>query len=102
MTGDHVQYVSQFDSHWWTEICKRVRRAVVFIDGNAAECLHWNGGLARLYESGVEAVKELNSFESGDEKQKKAVFIVDGPAAHLKVLFDLRNLWPSVQRVHFF
>jgi hypothetical protein len=78
--------VKQFGDHFWSEICKKVRRSVVFIDATAAECLHWNGGLARLRESGVEAVKELSSFESGESGEKKAVFIVDGPVVHLKVL----------------
>lgn len=49
--------VSQFCDHWWTEICKKVRRAVVFLDDPSAECLHWNGGIQRLVEAGVEDVK---------------------------------------------
>ena len=73
--------VTQFGDHWWGEICKKSRRAVVFIDNAAAECLHWHGGLLRLErDGGVVAVKELSSFEAGSEGQKKAVFIVDGPA----------------------
>ena len=77
--------VTQFGDHWWGEICKKSRRAVVFIDNAAAECLHWHGGLLRLErDGGVVAVKELSSFEAGSEGQKKAVFIVDGPAVGLR------------------
>ena len=75
--------VSQFSEHWWTEICKKVKRAVVFLDAAACECLHWHGGLVRLQESGAMAVMELSSFESGAEDQKKAVFLVGGPVAGL-------------------
>ena len=58
---------------------------MVFIDNAAAECLHWHGGLLRLQRlGGVEAVKELSSFEAGGEGQKKAVFVVDGPAVGLR------------------
>ena len=82
--GDSIA-VAQFGDHWWGEICKKSRRAVVFIDNAAAECLHWHGGLLRLErQGGVEAVKELSSFEAGTEGQKKAVFLVDGPVAGLK------------------
>ena len=77
--------VTQFGDHWWGEICKKSRRAVVFIDNAAAECLHWHGGLLRLERhGGVEAVKELSSFEAGGEGQKKAVFVVDGPVVGLR------------------
>ena len=77
--------VAQFGDHWWGEICKKSRRAVVFIDSAAAECLHWHGGLLRLERyGGVEAVKELSSFEAGAEGQKKAVFIVDGTVVGLR------------------
>ena len=78
--------VAQFGDHWWGEICKKTRRAVVFIDGVAAECLHWHGGLLRLErDGGAEAVRELSSFEAGAEGQKKAVFVVGGPVVGLQV-----------------
>lgn len=49
--------VSQFCEHWWTEIAKKARRAVVFIDDPSAECLHWNGGIQRLLQAGAEDIK---------------------------------------------
>lgn len=48
---------------WWTEACKKVRNALVFIDGPAAESLHWNGGLGCLADAGAKNVKEFSSFE---------------------------------------
>ena len=49
--------VSQFCEHWWTEISKKARRAVVFIDDAAAESLHWNGGIQRFTQAGMEDIK---------------------------------------------
>ena len=84
--GSRSAAVAQFGEHWWGEICKKTRRAVVFIDGAAAECLHWHGGLLRLErDGGAEAVRELSSFEAGAEGQKKAVFVVGGPVVGLQV-----------------
>lgn len=66
--------------HWWTEISKKVCRAVVFLDTVAAECLHWNGGLVRLTEAKASGgAREFSSFESCARDQKKAVFMLDGP-----------------------
>lgn len=48
---------------WWAEACKKVKNAVVFVDNASAECLHWNGGLARLVDAGAKNVKEFSSFE---------------------------------------
>ncbi len=39
---------------------------------------------SRLEASGAEAVRELSSFESCDERYKKAVFLISGPVAGLK------------------
>ncbi|XP_066993469.2 sec1 family domain-containing protein 2 isoform X2 [Anabrus simplex] len=64
---------------WWKEVLKKVKKAVVFIDNEAAECLHWNGGLFELISSGATCVKEFSSFEKGEENQKKAVFITSSP-----------------------
>ncbi|XP_039288782.1 sec1 family domain-containing protein 2-like [Nilaparvata lugens] len=61
---------------WWIEVCKKVKNAVVFIDGTMAECLHWHGGVNRLFDSGALACKEFSSFESVPETHRKAVFIV--------------------------
>ena len=68
--------LEQFGRHWWTELSKRVKRGVVFLDPASSECLHWNGGLRLLRHA--TAVKELSSF--ADHKDcKKAVFVVSGP-----------------------
>lgn len=48
---------------WWTEACKKVRNALVFVDGPTAESLHWGGGLGRLADAGAKDVKEFSSFE---------------------------------------
>lgn len=61
---------------WWTEACKKVKNAVVFIDNYTAECLHWSGGLTRLVNAGAKNVKEFSSFESGHKEDVKAVFMV--------------------------
>ena len=75
--------VGQFCDHWWNEIGKKVKRAAVFLDGGAAEGIHWHGGLVRLQECGASHVKELTSFESCGEEVKKAVFLLCGPVAGL-------------------
>nr|XP_053636407.1 sec1 family domain-containing protein 2-like [Cherax quadricarinatus] len=61
---------------WWIEACKKVKNAVVFLDNNTAECLHWSGGLTRLVNAGAKNVKEFSSFESGNKDDIKAVFMV--------------------------
>lgn len=48
---------------WWTEACKKVKNALVFVDGPTAESLHWSGGLNRLAEAGAKNIKEFSSFE---------------------------------------
>lgn len=63
------------DSHW-AKISSYVNHAVVFIDNQSAEILHWHGGLMRLVNAGAADVKEFSSFESAKESQKKAVFIL--------------------------
>ena len=69
----------------WNEISKRVKKAIVFIDNESAEILHWNGGLARLAKSGILSAGEFSSFEAADSSIKKAVFILTGPVVGLKV-----------------
>jgi len=54
--------VSSVSISFWTNICSNVKNAIVYIDNGAAECLHWTGGLLRLYESGALDVKEFSSF----------------------------------------
>ena len=69
----------------WNEISKRVKKAIVFIDNESAEILHWNGGLARLARSGILSAGEFSSFEAADVSIKKAVFLLTGPVVGLKV-----------------
>lgn len=52
-----VEYAS--DS-CWTEVCKKVKNAIVFLDECSAECLHWNGGLIRLLMAGAQGVKDFS------------------------------------------
>ncbi|XP_076315450.1 sec1 family domain-containing protein 2-like [Tachypleus tridentatus] len=65
--------------HWWTEVCYKVKKSVVYLDNPAAECLHWHGGLLRLLDAGALHVRQLSSFETGSESERKAVFVVSGP-----------------------
>ena len=69
--------------NWWKEVCKKVKKSVVFIDEPAAESLHWNGGLARLKEASILSVREFSTFEKGSDNEKKAVFIVTGPIVNM-------------------
>lgn len=71
-----VEYASE---NTWTEVCKHVKNAVVFIDDCSVECLHWHGGLNRLLTAGALSVKEFSSFEGGEKNEKKAVFLVKNP-----------------------
>ncbi|KAG0727468.1 Sec1 family domain-containing protein 2 [Chionoecetes opilio] len=64
---------------WWGEACKKVAKAVVFVDAAAAEALHWGGGLGRLADAGAKNVKEFSSFEKGGERDVKATFLLSGP-----------------------
>ncbi|KAJ9582040.1 hypothetical protein L9F63_003623 [Diploptera punctata] len=74
-----VLTLHQFCQVGWREICKKVKKAVVYIDNEAAECLHWNGGLMEMMSAGALTVKEFSSFENGNPDQKKAVFILSSP-----------------------
>lgn len=71
-----VEYAS--DS-CWTEVCKKVKNAIVFLDECSAECLHWNGGLGRLLKAGALGVRDFSSSVSGSSQQKKAVFLIKNP-----------------------
>ncbi|KAK7072848.1 Sec1 domain-containing protein 2 [Halocaridina rubra] len=68
--------VKHLSEAWWTEACKKVKNAVVFIDDATAECLHWSGGLSRLIDAGAKNVKEFSSFEIGHKDDVKAVFLI--------------------------
>ncbi|KAK3869204.1 hypothetical protein Pcinc_025488 [Petrolisthes cinctipes] len=61
---------------WWSEACKKMKNAVVFLDPPVTESLHWSGGLDRLAQAGAKNVKEFSSFEHGNEGDKKAVFLM--------------------------
>uniref|UniRef100_T1J9Z1 Sec1 family domain-containing protein 2 n=1 Tax=Strigamia maritima TaxID=126957 RepID=T1J9Z1_STRMM len=71
--------VKFLSNKWWNTICKKLTGSIVFIDSSAAECLHWCGGLNRLWSAGANDVKEFSSFESGTSTQKKSVFILTKP-----------------------
>ncbi|XP_068243178.1 sec1 family domain-containing protein 2-like isoform X2 [Palaemon carinicauda] len=73
MQAANVKHLSEA---WWKEACKKVKNGVVFIDNPTAECLHWSGGLSRLVDAGAKNVKEFSSFESGNEGDIKAVFMI--------------------------
>ena len=60
MESANLNHVSEA---WWTEVCKKMKNATVFLDNTTAECLHWNGGLSRLVKAGVKNVREFSSFE---------------------------------------
>lgn len=64
---------------WWTEACKKVKNALVFVDRPTAESLHWSGGLGRLADAGAKNVKEFSSFEKGGERDVKAAFLLSSP-----------------------
>ncbi|MPC26511.1 Sec1 family domain-containing protein 2 [Portunus trituberculatus] len=70
---------SHVSEAWWTEACKKVKNALVFVDGPTAESLHWSGGLGRLADAGAKNVKEFSSFEKGGERDVKAAFLLSGP-----------------------
>lgn len=58
-----VLTINHINANSWQEVYKKVKKAVVFLDNPCAECLHWNGGLMELLQSGAVAVKEFSSFE---------------------------------------
>jgi len=82
-SGNQEDRVSLLADHWWREVAKKVRRAVVFMDAAAAEALHWRGGLHLLEKANVVGVRDLSSFESCGAEVKKASFLVSGPVVGL-------------------
>nr|XP_054770138.1 sec1 family domain-containing protein 2-like [Lytechinus pictus] len=60
----------------WRTVIPYVPRSVIFLDGPAAEALHWTSGAATLFQAGCQNVKEFSSFESCTEDEVKAVFII--------------------------
>jgi hypothetical protein len=58
-----VMTLHQFSQIGWREVFKKVKEAVVYIDNEGAECLHWNGGLMQMIRAGALTVKEFSAFE---------------------------------------
>lgn len=58
-----VMTLYQFSQIGWREACKKVNKAVVYIDNEGAECLHWSGGLTQMIAAGAVTVKEFSAFE---------------------------------------
>ncbi|XP_071454528.1 sec1 family domain-containing protein 2-like isoform X2 [Hetaerina americana] len=71
--------VQKLNDDLWDVILPQVKNSAVFIDDNAAECLHWNGGVMKLINAGAVAVKEFSPLESGLPNQTKAVFLTCSP-----------------------
>ncbi|XP_056132794.1 sec1 family domain-containing protein 2 [Lampris incognitus] len=67
---------TKFPSQLWDKVLSKVKKAVVFMDDKCAECLHWNGGAATLFEAGACNLKQFSSFESCGKNEPKAVFVV--------------------------
>ncbi|BFZ20390.1 hypothetical protein BsWGS_23429 [Bradybaena similaris] len=68
---------------WWETARLKVKHAVVYMDANMAELLHWSGGMDILLSAGAVDVREFSSFEASEESQKKAVFIISSPLADM-------------------
>ena len=47
----------------WDDVIVKVNKAVVFLDGPAAESFHWAWGGERLVSAGAVNIKEFSSFE---------------------------------------
>ncbi|XP_021922683.1 sec1 family domain-containing protein 2-like isoform X3 [Zootermopsis nevadensis] len=89
-----VMTLHQFCQIGWREICKKVKKAVVYIDNEGAECLHWNGGLMQMITAGALTVKQFSTFENDKEEHRKAVFILCSPVCgSTKVIMEdiIRN-----------
>ena len=71
-----------FGGHYWSEVCKKIRKARVFMDAEINEVLHFNGGLKRTHNI-CSAISEFSSFVHGTQDDKKAVFILSKPVQGL-------------------
>lgn len=68
---------TQFPLQVWEKVVlPKVKKAVVFMDSECSEALHWSGGAAVLLEAGANNLKEFSSFEAGGVTEPKAVFVV--------------------------
>lgn len=76
--------LTDLSRHFWTEIRKKVKKSLIFIDEPGIENLHFNGGLKSVLQSGINGIRDFSSFESGSETDKKAVFILSGPVVGLR------------------
>ncbi len=53
------QHLIGCNKHWWKELAKRCKHAVLFLDEKIAETLHWNLALSDLLESGIFGIQDL-------------------------------------------
>ncbi|XP_071342973.1 sec1 family domain-containing protein 2 [Trachinotus anak] len=67
---------THFPLQMWDKVLSKVKKAVVFMDDNCAEALHWSGGAAALLEAGARNFKQFSSFEACGANEPKAVFVV--------------------------
>lgn len=67
---------TRFPLQMWDKVLSKVKKAVVFMDDQCAEALHWSGGAAALFEAGARNVKQFSSFEACGLNEPKAVFVV--------------------------
>ncbi|XP_034437772.1 sec1 family domain-containing protein 2 [Hippoglossus hippoglossus] len=67
---------SRFPLLMWEKVLSKVKKAVVFMDDECAEALHWSGGAAALLEAGARNVRQFSSFEACGANEPKAVFVV--------------------------
>ncbi|KAF7658534.1 hypothetical protein LDENG_00011500 [Lucifuga dentata] len=67
---------THFPLRMWEKVLSKVKKAVVFMDEQCAEALHWIGGAAALFEAGARNLKQFSSFEACGVNEPKAVFVV--------------------------
>ncbi|KPI95637.1 Sec1 family domain-containing protein 2 [Papilio xuthus] len=79
----------EFGRACWNEVYNRIIGAVVFLDDNSAECLHWDGGLFNLLTGGAVAVQSLSPFECAKKEHKKAVFITQSTSTQLQTIREI-------------
>ncbi|XP_034562512.1 sec1 family domain-containing protein 2 [Notolabrus celidotus] len=67
---------TRFPLQMWEKVLSKVKKAVVFMDDECTEALHWCGGAALLLEAGARNLKQFSSFEACGVSEPKAVFVV--------------------------
>ena len=60
-----VPNIAEFGRAWWDQARKKMKNSLVYLDAVTCECLHWNGGVASIFEAGATAIRELSAFEVG-------------------------------------